>query len=452
MNHPSPNNRTAPARKVLPTKVYYPLPPESCPEDWLDEDPNATATTDPDAPPRWTAQPVLEWLESLAIATENAEDWVATAAAASSGGNGWWGEEEEDDLQLDPGAPGAATNPPISIDSIQLSAKSPPIPTWAQNQVVPPHDSGPYAAKLGVEDAIKSTHHKNKRIRDTHEDRTADSNHYLPWAMGPVPKQWDLSILQRDSFAWDHGASCIHQLACQVEDQVITNGKRGNNVVAAYQRIQTSLQYTFDAIWGQYPYGTSSESGDLRLLLNTLYEEVIGKLQALLDQYAPKKKKPALAVTAVSADPPPANSGTVKRDLGAFMTAWLRDNWINPYPDEATLKQLAGECGGDVTPSQVSNWLINARTRKWRPAIVQASSLAHRPSHMLLHDSIHLFDGKPIRELKDGMGRDEEGAEGQPAPSHDNETTDLHYCDDAENDDGTYRFRSNKRFRSGTDV
>lgn len=57
---------------------------------------------------------------------------------------------------------------------------------------------------------------------------------------------------------------------------------------------------------------------------------------------------------------------------------------------------MASDCG--TTATVVGNWLINARTRKWRPAVVKAFEL-NRPSHLLLEDSINLFEDKPLRDL-----------------------------------------------------
>mmetsp|Transcript_16891 Transcript_16891/g.34902 ORF Transcript_16891/g.34902 Transcript_16891/m.34902 type:complete len:262 (-) Transcript_16891:1078-1863(-) len=79
-----------------------------------------------------------------------------------------------------------------------------------------------------------------------------------------------------------------------------------------------------------------------------------------------------------------------KKDLSSFMKEWLRSNWTNPYPDEDGLEEMARECG--VSTSVVSNWLINARTRKWRPAILKAMEL-HRSPDFLLEDSLRIFDG-----------------------------------------------------------
>ena len=91
-----------------------------------------------------------------------------------------------------------------------------------------------------------------------------------------------------------------------------------------------------------------------------------------------------------------------KQDLSKYMTNWLRDNWTNPYPDDFALQQMSKEC--DSSTTVVSNWLINARTRKWRPAIVKAYDM-NRPADLLLEDSINIFCGKPLRPLlDDGSG------------------------------------------------
>ena len=86
-----------------------------------------------------------------------------------------------------------------------------------------------------------------------------------------------------------------------------------------------------------------------------------------------------------------------KKDFADYMNHWLRDNWTNPYPDDDGLAEIAEECG--TTPTVVSNWLINARTRKWRPAIVKAYDLG-RPADLLEEDAINLFDGNALRDIE----------------------------------------------------
>ena len=112
-------------------------------------------------------------------------------------------------------------------------------------------------------------------------------------------------------------------------------------------------------------------------------------------QPAPRR---AVSVAAISPDK--------KKDLPEYMTSWLRNNWTNPYPDEPGLEEMARACG--TTSTIVSNWLINARTRKWRPAIVKASKMK-RPSYMLLEDSLCLFDGGTVRPLPEQDEEEDEG-------------------------------------------
>ena len=85
-----------------------------------------------------------------------------------------------------------------------------------------------------------------------------------------------------------------------------------------------------------------------------------------------------------------------KKDFSEVMNNWLRENWTNPYPDDDGLNEISVLTG--CTPTVVSNWLINARTRKWRPAIVKASENG-RPASLLQEDSINIFDGKPLRSI-----------------------------------------------------
>jgi hypothetical protein len=80
-----------------------------------------------------------------------------------------------------------------------------------------------------------------------------------------------------------------------------------------------------------------------------------------------------------------------KKFFTHYMNNWLKNNWTNPYPDDKGLSEMAAENG--TTETIISNWLINARTRKWRPSIVKAFELG-RPADMLMEDSIRIFDGE----------------------------------------------------------
>ena len=80
-----------------------------------------------------------------------------------------------------------------------------------------------------------------------------------------------------------------------------------------------------------------------------------------------------------------------KKNFTKYMTGWLKENWTNPYPDDNELVLLSRDCG--MTPREVSNWLINARTRKWRPSIVKAYKLG-KSAACLKEDAIRFFEGK----------------------------------------------------------
>ena len=125
-----------------------------------------------------------------------------------------------------------------------------------------------------------------------------------------------------------------------------------------------------------------------------LLADLIRKLRALIDlseklQHEAAAKPPALE--------PSVSLGTeAKKCMAEVMRVWLRNNWINPYPDDGILRDLAKECG--VSKAMIGTWLINARSRKWRPAIMQAYDLG-RPAETLLEDSIRIYDNEPLRAL-----------------------------------------------------
>ncbi|GAX27944.1 hypothetical protein FisN_32Lh034 [Fistulifera solaris] len=142
-----------------------------------------------------------------------------------------------------------------------------------------------------------------------------------------------------------------------------------------YQAIQSLHQFLMNKIQSQLPFPCP----EYPLAVERLYHETSDRLEALL-------------LSPSSVESPAAT----KVDMPVYMTAWLRENWINPYPDDIILNEMAAHCG--TTPTVVSNWLINARTRKWRPAIAKAMEL-NRPAKHLLEDSLCFFDGRPVRAL-----------------------------------------------------
>jgi len=377
---------------LLPTKVY-PHDEEEGGGDGRGS--TAFGRAYPNAPVRWTAQPVVRWLETLVSATENAE------------------AEQNPHHQHQPiaiggillGQPGPSPPPgirqlqsPSSSSALVASAATTP-PKWGTSQ---PKTS----SELWVRPDESLS---NKGTLGSAASFSEDGTGTDAECWGYAPKHWDVSYLQqRDCLAWMYTPR-LNKLAVQLESMHDNNNSNNDNNhvdLAMYQMIQTRLEFIFGRILGQFPYGTSTEHGEIRFLLDTLYGETIRKLEELIVQAHnssqstavasnPSKKKNIGANTSPGALPtgPPLK----KKEFGKYMSAWLRENWTNPYPDEDGMDEIARDCG--VTAAVVSNWLINARTRKWRPAIVKATEL-DRPSELLLEDSINIFEGKPIRDLR----------------------------------------------------
>ena len=107
------------------------------------------------------------------------------------------------------------------------------------------------------------------------------------------------------------------------------------------------------------------------------------------------------------------------------MNFWLRMNWCNPFPDDLMnahlarflvdngcvplttkdVKALEGLSPVEydkmmmkLATDKVSNFLVNTRTRKWRPSLFQAFDL-RRPAGLLLEDSIRIYEEKELRPL-----------------------------------------------------
>ena len=372
-------------------------------------------------PSRLTAQPVLDWIESLAAATE-AND----------------------------------RRGPMCVGTIMLSQPVPPLPAGA----VPLKDE------------------KHQVILPNHGD------------IHLQPRLWDISYIhQNDPMAGSYTQQ-INGLAVKLEEllgphhpntiidtQVIpTNASE--QLMAAYRLLQMRVEFTFDRILGQQKQQQHSSHGfrseykngidtdnETRKLLDVLYRNTADTLQSLITDYHQQpsdkvlgasgklsKILPTLQFPDNASKPKPLS----KQNFTNYMTNWLRDNWTNPYPDDQNLSDMAAHCG--TTVQVIGNWLINARTRKWRPAIVKATALG-RPADLLLEDSIRIFDGKPVRDLSDNHRhppRQQPAQQQQPwmsqapSPNHndmslDNEDDDPDLVNEQEHPTGA---PISKRFRS----
>ena len=238
--------------------------------------------------------------------------------------------------------------------------------------------------------------------------------------------------------------------------------------MAAYAMAKTRLEFTFDRIIGQpYPLdiGLRNDTnptlvpptlntgrGEVRVLLDTLYEETIQKLKTLVAdrQNFQQQKSPSAAQDKYALQDQlirkmvDQHAHQTKQEVAKYMTAWLRANWTNPYPDDEDLEVMAAHCR--TTVQVINNWLINARTRKWRPSIVKAGELG-RPADLLLEDSVNIFDGKPLREINptDYQQKPQAWSSWHEEPSNDEDPSAI-YEEDVEPEDQppAKRYRSNK--------
>ena len=223
----------------------------------------------------------------------------------------------------------------------------------------------------------------------------------------PLPP-WDPSyIIQTDPdpLKAKDSADKLGALAIEIESSPIYH-----LYTPSYTRIREQLAAATQFIHSKHINCPSTR----RASLDDLYLETIQKMEELVRMS--KDIQPAAVAVPMKVDSvnssdsiasPAARNRSGKKSTGEcsrkdfadYMQHWLRDNWTNPYPDDDGLAQIAEDC--DTTPTVVSNWLINARTRKWRPAIVKAYDLG-RPADLLKEDAINIFDGNPLREV-DGM-------------------------------------------------
>ena len=152
----------------------------------------------------------------------------------------------------------------------------------------------------------------------------------------------------------------------------------------------------------------------LRIVLDELYKDIIGTMDALaqmVENVAIMKEEEKATVTLaeriswqrskevryVNSHRTLARREMSKKDFAYLMNGWLRENWSNPYPDDKGITYLAHNSG--TTPTVVSNWIINAQTRKWWPAIVKAYE-SGQPSDLLEENAINIFDGQELRYIE----------------------------------------------------
>ena len=125
------------------------------------------------------------------------------------------------------------------------------------------------------------------------------------------------------------------------------------------------------------------------------------------------KPNPTRIMNGIVLSQSPLNDKAKRKVFGAYLTEWLCQirNWINPYPDETVLQQMAKHfihlgcvpgCDGAVTEAEaigkISTWLLNIRSRQWRPAVEEAFD-GKRPALLLMEDSLRIFKGHELRPV-----------------------------------------------------
>ena len=102
-----------------------------------------------------------------------------------------------------------------------------------------------------------------------------------------------------------------------------------------------------------------------------------------------------------------------RKVFNAYLTEWMCQsrNWINPYPDETLLRQMASHfihlgcvpgVDGVVSETEaigkINTWLLNTRARHWRPSVEEAFD-GKRPAMLLMEDSMRIFKGDKLRPM-----------------------------------------------------
>ena len=309
---------------------------------------------------QWVGMTPLEWIESLASVSE--EPKFNNTAFSST--------------------PTRGSNPE------DANSKPSPIPSWVgARSYCSPHQflkpSPPYSlqskkewfigSEINVSRDFPDQTPSNAMLEALPKSKLVITRSFPPHQM---PLYWDLSALQ-EIHLFDH----IRCLVLAVE-----SAPNFPRLRLPFERTRDHFIYSIRYIRNNYV--------NPRLSLDMLYHELIHKLEALINlSLKLQQEQPTGAIQPFEPSP------RKKSDLTRYLTQWLRDNWTNPYPDEPTLQEMAEECGSH--PTVVGNWLINARTRKWRPAIVKAYNL-NRSADLLLEDSINIYSGLPVRIVEKG--------------------------------------------------
>ena len=223
--------------------------------------------------------------------------------------------------------------------------------------------------------------------------------------------------------------STLDNLVYKLEQVAVDPSKQW--ILPSYNRVQHAFRA--DILGGDDVTRAISNATNQMKVLTEMVSQNPEASEAVLDTIIEKRTATAaLAAPAVSFD----NGSTASRKTlpmvvnpaDAFqnsMNFWLRMNWCNPFPDDLMNAHLArflvdNGCVPLTTKDvkaleglnpveydkmmiklatdKISNFLVNTRTRKWRPSLFRAFDL-RRPAGLLLEDSIRIYEEKELRPL-----------------------------------------------------
>lgn len=165
-----------------------------------------------------------------------------------------------------------------------------------------------------------------------------------------------------------------------------TNSSRLDLLVRDFERIVVSSNITwclpsYNRVQQTFLSDIARAGSDAEARLNVVIR-ASRQLQALVDSVLPTKNSD---LSSKSFD---TVTKTKRQSLNFHMMSWVSCNWKNPFPDDEALNYLTnflienqsvslsskditrlnrGEPLVSITSEKIDNWLVNARTRKWRP-------------------------------------------------------------------------------------
>lgn len=298
-------------------------------------------------------------------------------------------------LELPPTVPSPPSRQSIAIGSI---------PSNLASKIMKDNIQESPAPIISLPKATENPSHRKRPISDlllpTLVPNDEDVNDHCESNTTSTPRDPQFLILHNphDPTAAQHVTKELVNLAKHFES--MPNYSDG---ISSYKRFQMELSQNSELL------SKSQDSVQEKIQKFTqLYSNALLHMKALITMAQNLQHRVAsysASITSTEKDPIPNNHSPTsasnpklynKKKFTQVMNQWLVDNWTNPYPDDEGIAALA-ELNG-TSSTIVSNWLINARTRKWRPAIVKAYETG-RPADLLKEDSIRIFQRKPLRKL-----------------------------------------------------